>query len=187
MEAAATDEAQRAQALPVNVNLAVQRVIDSLFVADQQHKGTPQDTLTHYAAVVHRGSIVAERHRHDFSPRTRHLVWSLTKSLTSTMMGILNRQHRLSLDDPAGLPVNASYTGFDSSARRGRLTLEHLIQMRSGMHFKEVYTDPLSDVWRMLFLESNGGAFAVPYFFLYIFFFVEKCVRKNGKGMHVGG
>ena len=43
---------------------------------------------------------------------------------------------------------------------RGEISLDDLLRMRSGLQFSEVYTDPLSDVTRMLFASPSAASFA---------------------------
>ncbi len=86
--------------------------------------------------VVHQGRIVAERYGPDITPKTPLLSWSMAKSVTHSLVGILVAQGHLELDTPA--PVEAWQT--DAWDPRSRLTLRHLLRMTDGLDFNEEYT-----------------------------------------------
>ncbi len=101
--------------------------------------------------VVHRGRIVAERYAADFSADTPLLGWSMTKSVLAGWVGVLIKEGRLSLDQSAGWPADA--TGRD------RIRVADLLAMSSGLVFNEAY-GAVSDVTRMLYLEADMAGFA---------------------------
>jgi CubicO group peptidase (beta-lactamase class C family) len=85
---------------------------------------------------------------------TALLGWSATKSVVNALTGILVRQGRLSVGDRAAVPE-----WRDPSDPRHAITVDHLLQMRSGLAFPETHTgfDPVS---HMLYLEPDMAAFA---------------------------
>jgi CubicO group peptidase (beta-lactamase class C family) len=102
--------------------------------------------------VVHHGHIVAERYAPGFSARTPLLGWSMTKSVVAGLIGILVAQGRLDLEQ----------SGFWAAApgdARARIRLADLLGMSSGLRFDEEYA-VVSDVTRMLYLQSDMAAFA---------------------------
>ncbi len=90
--------------------------------------GGPQRTRS--LVVVHRGELVAERYAPGFGPHVPHVSWSMGKSITSALIGILVGQGELALDDPA--PV-AEWQGADDPRRA--ITVRDLLQMSSGLQF----------------------------------------------------
>ncbi len=89
-----------------------------------------------YATViVHEGRIVAERYGPDVTPETPLLSWSMAKSVTHSLVGILTEQGRLDPDAPA--PVAA---WRDPADPRSAITLRHLLRMTDGLDFNEEYT-----------------------------------------------
>ncbi|NER13155.1 serine hydrolase [Leptobacterium flavescens] len=102
---------------------------------------------TRAVVVVYKDQIVAEQYASGFSKNTRILGWSMTKSIVSTLYGILQHQNRIDVQDPA--PVDA----WKNDERAG-ISLHNLLQMNSGLEWEEDYTK-ISDVTRMLFLEEN--------------------------------
>jgi CubicO group peptidase (beta-lactamase class C family) len=102
------------------------------------------------------GKIVGERYADGITPQTRLLSWSMAKSFTSALVGILVGQGRLDIHRPA--PVPEWQAAGDS---RAAITVDQLLRMSSGLEFQETYADkPVSDVNRMLFLEPDTAAYA---------------------------
>jgi CubicO group peptidase (beta-lactamase class C family) len=99
--------------------------------------------------VLYQGRLVAERYAGGFEPQTPQLGWSMTKTVTAGLIGLLVKDGRLKLDQPAGL----------TGGGRERITLAQLLAMSSGLEFNEAY-GAVSDVTRMLYLESDMAAFA---------------------------
>ncbi len=80
--------------------------------------------------VLHGGEIIGERYREGIDEHTQLESWSMGKSLTATLIGVLIQQGHLSLDQPA--PVPAWQTPGDPRAEIG---VRDLLQMSSGLLF----------------------------------------------------
>ncbi|TDD55212.1 serine hydrolase domain-containing protein [Saccharopolyspora elongata] len=91
--------------------------------------------------VLHRNRVVAEEYAGGMTPATRHLLMSVSKSLVSTVTGALVGR---GLVDPEA-PVAAYVPELTDSGYAGA-TVRHLLDMRSGVVFREDYLDPDSDV-----------------------------------------
>ncbi len=78
--------------------------------------------------VVQGGRIVLERYAPGFTPESRFESWSMAKSVTQALVGILVREGKLALDAPA--PVPEWRTSGDP---RSAVTLDHLLHMTSGI------------------------------------------------------
>lgn len=102
--------------------------------------------------VVFRGTLVAERYADGFDRHSRHLGWSMTKSIINALVGILVKQGKLDLDEPAPVP-------FWQEDDRSAITLNHLMQASSGLEWVEDYSGP-SDATTMLFRKKDAGLFA---------------------------
>ncbi|MFQ5538495.1 MAG: serine hydrolase domain-containing protein [Gemmatimonadota bacterium] len=87
--------------------------------------------LTQAFIVVHRGRIVGERYAPGVDKDTQLESWSMGKSLTATLVGLLIRDGEFSLDDPAPVPLWHE----DPDDPRGAIRISHLLQMSSGLHF----------------------------------------------------
>lgn len=119
------------------------RAVDALFA--------PEMGETRALIVMKNGRIVAERYAEGYHENTRFVSWSMAKSVTGVMIGMLVSDGRLRLDETA--PVPAWQRPGDP---RGEITLRQLLQMRSGLRHSEAI-DPVyeSDEVRMLFLDGR--------------------------------
>jgi CubicO group peptidase (beta-lactamase class C family) len=100
-----------------------------------------EETATDGFLVLHRGRIVMERYFNGMEPDSRHLLMSVSKSITSTVAGILVSRGALGVDDLVTdhLPELAG-TSFEGC------TVQHLLDMRAGTRFNEDYDDPNAEV-----------------------------------------
>ena len=105
------------------------------------------DTKTRALLVIYKDQIIAEKYANGFNKNSKLLGWSMTKSITGTLFGILQSQGKLNVNDPA--PIE-SWQNDD----RKNITLNNLLQMNSGLEWEENYAT-ISDVTKMLFLESD--------------------------------
>ena len=106
---------------------------------------------TRAVLVLHEGRIVAERYAAPYHENTRFVSWSMAKSVTGVLIGLLVADGRLRLDE--SVPVPAWQRSGDP---RGEITLRQLLQMRSGLRHVEE-DDPVfeADTVRMLFLDGR--------------------------------
>lgn len=77
--------------------------------------------------VVHRGQLIAERYRPGFGPHTPYRTWSVAKSITGALIGILVERGDLHLDGPAPIPE------WGADDPRSGITVRHLLHMSSGL------------------------------------------------------
>lgn len=129
---------------------ALQAALDAAFSED-----APAGALdTRAILVAYRGQIVAERYAPGFTRQTRLLGWSMSKSVTSALIGMLVSDGKLALDAPP--PVPAWRAPQDP---RAAITLRQMLQMRSGLAFTEAY-GPGDDSTEMLFGQDDMGLYA---------------------------
>jgi CubicO group peptidase (beta-lactamase class C family) len=125
---------------------ALARRVDALF----SEQGTSE---TRALIVMRGGHIVAERYAAGYHENTRFVSWSMAKSITGVMIGMLISDGRLRLDEPAPIP-NWQRPGDP----RGEIKLRQLLQMRSGLRHAEAISPPWkSDEVRMLFLDGRDA------------------------------
>lgn len=141
--------AEALKAVPANAGVQreeLARRIDALF--------STEDTAETRAVIVMRGGrIVGERYAPGYHENTRFVSWSMAKSITGVMIGMLISDGRLRLDEPA--PIPAWQRPGDP---RGEITLRQLLQMRSGLRHAEAISPPWkSDEVRMLFLDGRDA------------------------------
>jgi len=109
---------------------------------------------TRAVVVAYKGRIIRERYTAGFSKDTPLLGWSMTKSVTNALAGILVGQGKLTLKAQANVP---EWSGKGDP--RAAITLDQLMRMSDGLNFVEDYVDMLSDTPFMLFGTPDTAAF----------------------------
>lgn len=120
------------------------RQIDDLFAKDGLGE-------TRSLLVYHNGSLVAERYGEGYSEDTRFISWSMAKTVTAVMIGMLVADGRLRLDESVPEP-----RWNRPGDPRGEITLRQLLQMRAGLRHTEAGDPPYeSSEVRMLFMDGR--------------------------------
>jgi CubicO group peptidase (beta-lactamase class C family) len=112
--------------------------------------------VTYALLVVKEGELVYERYNAGANAFYLQYSWSMAKSITQALVGILVRQGRLDIHQPVAVPEW-------QDDERARITIDQLLRMSSGLQFMEDYVDgQLSDVIPMLQYEGrhDTGAYA---------------------------
>ena len=135
--------------IPVNINKEKLQVAVNNVMNETTADG--QTVYSRAVLVIYDGNIVAEKYAPGIDKNTVMLGWSMSKSLTSAMIGILVKENKLSVDSPA--PV-ASWL----NTKKQKITLKHLLQQTTGLDFTEIYTRP-SNVTKMLFSKGDMAAY----------------------------
>ena len=121
--------------------------IAKALVDDRSYNGHP------FAFVVlHKGAVVAERYDKGISAGTQLLSWSMGKSFTNALVGIMVKDGLVDIHAPMDIPE------WQNDARK-TITLSDLMQMQSGLEWNENYGNR-SDVNLMLHRETDMGAYA---------------------------
>ena len=102
--------------------------------------------------VLHKSIPVAEAYKPQFNEDTRFLSWSMAKSVTNAMVGLLFKDSILDLDNESLLPEW-------SGDARSNITLNNLIHMQSGLEWNEDYGNR-SDITVMLHCEPDFAEYA---------------------------
>lgn len=118
-----------------------------------EEPGEEKKRRTRAVIVVHHGDIILEKYAEGFNKDTRLMGWSMTKSLTNAMMGILVRDGKLTVNQPA--PIEAW-----KNDERAAITIHNLMQASSGLDWQEVYSGP-STATNMLFKKRDAGKYAM--------------------------
>jgi CubicO group peptidase (beta-lactamase class C family) len=107
--------------------------------------------------IVKNGRVVAERYAPGFTLDTPLLSYSVAKSFTNALLGILVRQGRLRIDQQLGAPEWSKL-----GDPRGALVIDDLLRMDSGIDAAETGTgfDPVS---QMLYGKDDMAAFAASF------------------------
>lgn len=120
------------------------RQIDDLFAQ-------PGLGETRAVVVMADGKLAAERYGPGYDRDTRFVSWSMAKTVTGVLIGMLVADGLLALDSPAPVPLWQR-----PGDPRAEITLRHLLQMRSGLRHTESGDPPYeSSEVRMLFLDGR--------------------------------
>ncbi len=103
--------------------------------------------------VLHKGGVVAERYDSGITAGTQLLSWSMGKSFTNALVGIMVKDGLLDIYAPMDIPE------WQGDGRRD-ITLNDLMQMQSGLAWNENYGNR-SDVNLMLHRERDMGLYAL--------------------------
>jgi CubicO group peptidase (beta-lactamase class C family) len=142
-----------ASEIPPNVDMQlIQQALDKAF-----SEPDPQRLRrTRAVVIVYDGHLIAEKYSSGITRDTPLIGWSMTKSVTSALVGILVGQGKLSIEKPAPVPE-----WREPDDPRNAITLDQLLRMSSGLKFVEEYEDnPASDVNIMLFIKPDAAAYA---------------------------
>jgi hypothetical protein len=101
--------------------------------------------------VVHKGIPVVEAYQPQFNAKTRFLSWSMAKSFTNTLAGIMVKDGKWDINQA----VNILEWQTDE---RKKITINNLMQMQSGLRWNEDYGNR-SDVTQMLYCEGDFAKF----------------------------
>jgi CubicO group peptidase (beta-lactamase class C family) len=121
-------------------------------------------TFTDAFLVLHDGQVVAERYYDGMTAGTRHLLMSVSKSILGCVVGVLTDRGLLDTHAPVTAYVpEAARSGYAGA------TIRDLLDMRTGVAFREIYTAPSAEVrmmersmgWRPMQPGDPQGAY--PY------------------------
>ena len=125
-------------------NAALTREVEALFTDEQYDE-------TRAVVIMRGGEIVVEHYAPGYDADTRFISWSMAKSVTAVLIGLMVSDGKLSLDAPAPVPE-----WQQPGDPRGAITLRQLLHMSSGLQHTEA-GDPIyqSDEVRMLFRDGR--------------------------------
>ena len=116
-------------------------------VANAFDKSGELNKRTRSVLVIYKDKIIAEKYDTGFDKYSKILGWSMTKSITATLFGVLQKQGKIDINKPAPIAEWAN-------DERAKITINDLLHMNSGLEWEEDYTK-ISDVTQMLFLDAD--------------------------------
>ena len=134
-------------------------------------------TSTDGIVVLKDGRIAYEWHRNDDMAANPHIIFSVSKSVTALIAGILVGQGRLDADAPVTRYIpEAKSSAYDDA------TVRHVLDMTVSLDFEENYLDPGGVFMR--YREATGWnpprALSVPYLHEFIVT-LKKAARPHGE------
>jgi CubicO group peptidase (beta-lactamase class C family) len=127
----------------------VKQVIDQAF-AD---KDSGKPVYTHAVIAIYDGHIIGERYAEGVTRDSRLMGWSMTKSITNALVGILVKQGKLDVNASAPVPE------WQNDERKA-ITLNNLLQASSGLKWSETYFTPWADFHTMFIRSDDKAAYA---------------------------
>jgi len=116
-------------------------------VANAFDKKGEKKNRTRSVIVIYKDKIIAESYDVGFNKKSKILGWSMTKSITATYFGILQKQGKIHIMNPAPIAEWAT-------DERSKITINDLLHMNSGLEWVEDYSS-ISDVTKMLFQAED--------------------------------
>lgn len=101
--------------------------------------------------VIHKGIPVIEAYQPQFNSKTRFLSWSMAKSFSNTLAGIMVKDGKWEINQPIDIPE------WKTDDRR-QITYNNLMQAESGLLWNENYGN-ISDVTSMLYKQADFARF----------------------------
>ncbi|MGH1432873.1 MAG: serine hydrolase domain-containing protein [Lewinella sp.] len=102
--------------------------------------------------ILHDGHLIHEKYAPGFTKDTRLLGWSMTKSITNALVGVLVKNGQLSLQQDHLFPEW-------EEDERANITLADLLHMNSGLEWNEAYGG-VSDATKMLYTQPDMAAYS---------------------------
>ncbi len=137
---------------PANIDMMkINSAVDGLFM----EKNPQKKLYTRALLIVYDGRIIAEHYGEGITKDTPMLSWSMAKSVTNAIVGILVKQGKININNPVSVPE-----WQNTNDPRRSITLDHLLRMSSGLAWVEDYSGhPFSDVNMMLLLKPDMAAY----------------------------
>jgi CubicO group peptidase (beta-lactamase class C family) len=105
--------------------------------------GLLRATFTDGFLVLRGGRILAERYEGGFAPEQPHILFSVSKSVTAMLAGVLAERGRLDTEAPV-----TRYVPEAAGSAYGDCTIRHVLDMTVGVEFAEDYLDATGDFAR---------------------------------------
>jgi len=127
--------------------------LESAVATAFQNEYNKKPVLTKALLVVFKNKIIAEKYASGYNQNSMLLGWSMAKSVTGALIGILVKQGKLKVEQPA--PIAAWRQANDD---KKQIRLEDLLQQASGLNFKEDYSS-YSNATNMLFNRGDMAGY----------------------------
>lgn len=114
----------------------------------------PKEPFGARAVVVLKdGKLIAERYADGFDKDSKHIGWSMTKSIFNALIGIAIQEGKLE-----GLDQTKLFPEWKD--KRKNITLKHILQMNSGLQWEEDYGN-VSEAVTMLYNRDDMVDYAI--------------------------
>ena len=133
---------------PEEQGISSSAILDFVQVADER-----VDTMNSFMLLRH-GAVVAEGWWAPYNPQSRHALFSLSKSFTSTAVGLAATEGKLSIDDPV-LKFFPEDAPENPSANLKAMRVRDLLRMVTGHQNEPRLNEPgATQAWTRIFLAQ---------------------------------
>ena len=107
---------------------------------------------THSTLILKDGKIIYEKYAKGYHKDRPQKLWSISKAVTNLLVAIAVKENKISVQDN----VCPYFKGYEVKFDCKKMTIENLLGWSSGLHWREVFTNPLnSSVFNMLYNEKG--------------------------------
>ncbi len=110
----------------------------------------------HSVMILRGGKVAAECHRYPFSARTPHILYSISKSVTSVAVGLAIQEGIMTLDTTIA-EVFPEYVPQENAEKFSRITVRHLLSMTAGI-FPSYFANKTKGEWIRQYAASKWYA-----------------------------
>jgi CubicO group peptidase (beta-lactamase class C family) len=128
---------------------SIAKAVDNAFL----DKDPENPIFTHAVVVLYDGKIIAEKYADGFDKNSPMMGWSMTKSVTNALIGILVKAGKLKVDEPAPVPE------WQDDIRK-QITVNNLLQATTGLEWDESYFNPSADFHSMFIKRDDKAGYA---------------------------
>ncbi len=140
--------------IPSNVNIELIKEAASVHfneTEEEHNEGIYKHTRA--LLVIYKDQLIFEQYADGFNKNTPQLGWSMTKSITNTMVGVMVKKGLIDIEEP----VNIEEWKNDE---RKNITWDALLKMSDGLDWLEDYTT-ISDATKMLYRKNDMYKYAI--------------------------
>jgi len=131
-----------------NINPQIESILNNFFSSKEDSFRRTKSVL-----VWHKGAIIGEKYALGVNVETPLLSWSMAKSITNMLVGILVKKGQIDIHQATGL------NEWNDKPQHQKITLDQLLRMSSGLEFNETYGIG-SDAAIMLSIAPSAGKYA---------------------------
>jgi len=107
---------------------------------------------THSALILKDGKIIYEKYARGYHKNRPQKLWSVSKAVTNLLIAIAVRENKISVNNN----VCSYFKGYEIKFDCKSMTIKDLLGWSSGLHWREVLTQPLSSsVFNMLYNKKG--------------------------------
>ncbi len=129
--------------------------IDSDIIASAIETLHQRQAPIHSLLIVRNGKLAVEAYFHPYDGKTPHDIASVTKPITTTLIGLALQEGRFTSVSEPMLSIFGNRAIANADARKQAITLEHLLTMSSGLGISTRGGEPT--LWEMLASPDNVG------------------------------